>query len=444
MYPNLYYIFKDLFGVQWNFLKIFNSFGLMVAVAFFVAILILGLELKRREKLGLLHPSDEIIEIGKPASIFDFILNGLTGFIFGSKIFGLIFSKPETMNTQDYIFSKEGNILGGIAIAALLIGLKWYEKNKQKLKTPEKRTIRIWPHDRVGDIFVIALIFGILGAKLFDNFEHWNEFIQDPIGKIFSQSGLTFYGGLILASFAVCFYAYKKGIKIPHLVDSAAASLMIAYAIGRIGCQVSGDGDWGVYNSAYTSDAYGNISLAAPGDFEKALQKNASYFLEGIVTDSTGKKMYVTDRIYPTLKDVPHQNIKGFSFLPKWFFAYSFPQNVNNDGVPIPGVKEDHYNVLPSPVFPTAFYETVICILLFLFLWAIRKKIKTPFVMFGIYLILNGFERFIIELLRVNKTYAVSGFTLSQAQEIALMLIVAGIITITFGKIKYKKEFSNI
>ncbi len=439
MYPNLYYVFKDWFGVEWNSLKILNTFGLMVALAFVAAAIVLSSELKRKEKLGLLHPSEETIVVGKPASIFDLVFNGIVGFIFGAKLVGLLFNRPPEINTQEYIFSLNGNIFGGILMAIVLVAIKWYDKNKQKLKTPERRTVRIWPHDRVGDIIIISLIFGILGAKLFDNFEHWDDFMKDPIGKLFSVSGLTFYGGLILAAIAVCWFAYKKGIKISHLVDAAAPCLMIAYAVGRIGCQVAGDGDWGIPNSAYSSDAYGNLSLAAPGDFEKTIQKNSTYYLEGKVMDSTGKSVFVTDRIYSSLSEVPHKSVRGVSFLPKWFFAYSFPQNVNNDGIPIPGVKEDHYSVLPQPVFPTSLYETVLCTFLFLVLWAIRKKITTPLIMFGIYLILNGVERFVIELVRVNKAYNVSNFTLSQAQEIALMLILSGIVLIIFAKIKYRK-----
>ena len=439
MYPNLYYVFKDWFGVQWNGLKILNTFGLMVALAFVAAAVVLSAELKRREKLGLLHPSEETIVVGKAASLLDLFFNGIVGFIFGAKLVGLLINKAPEINTQEYIFSTDGNIIGGILMAAFLIGLKWYDRNKQKLKVPERRSVRIWPHDRVGDIVIISLIFGILGAKLFDNFEHWDEFMADPVGKLFSVSGLTFYGGLILAAIAVCSYAYKKGITISHLVDSAAPCLMIAYAVGRIGCQVAGDGDWGIPNSAYKSDAFGNLSLAAAGDFENGLLKNASYFLEGKVKDSSGKMVYVTDRTYPSLQEVPHRNIKGVSFLPKWLFAYSYPQNVNNDGIPIPGVKEDHYSVLPQPVFPTPLYETILCTILFLFLWAIRKKIKAPFLMFGIYLVLNGVERFVVELVRVNKAYNVSGITLSQAQEIALMLIVAGLVTIIYAKLTHKK-----
>ncbi|HMU73562.1 MAG TPA: prolipoprotein diacylglyceryl transferase, partial [Ferruginibacter sp.] len=275
MYPNLYYVFKDWFGVEWKALSFLNTFGLMVALGFVAAAISLSKELQRREKLGLLSPRQEMIVVGKPASWWDLLLNAVGGFVFGYKLLGLFFSKPDEVTPQDYIFSSEGSIIGGVLVAALLVGLKWWDKNKQKLKEPENRNVRIWPHDRVGDIVILGLVFGILGAKLFDNLENWDEFIQDPIGRMFSASGLTFYGGLIVAAIAICWYAVRKGIKVIHLVDSAALALMIAYAIGRIGCQVAGDGDWGIYNSAYTVAEDGNVVLAAPGDFEKGLQRNA-------------------------------------------------------------------------------------------------------------------------------------------------------------------------
>jgi len=442
MYPNLYYLFKDWFGVEWNGLSFLNTFGLMVAIAFLVAAIVLASELKRKEKHGLLIPREESITVGKPATLSEIIINAITGFIFGYKLIGLFFSKPPDVNAQAYIFSMEGNLLGGLLGAMLLGGLKWWEKNKQKLKTPERRTVRIWPHDRVGDIIILGLIFGILGAKLFDNLENWNEFINDPIGSIFSPSGLTFYGGLILATIAICWYAYKKGIKVKHLIDAAAPALMIAYAIGRIGCQVSGDGDWGIFNSAYINDENGKIHEAKPGDFEKKLSQYAPYFTTGVlvdstgypVTDSTGSQQYVTDRAYNTLDLVPHKSYKGFSFLPKWFFAYAYPNNVNKDGIQIPGNIEEHNKVLPAPVFPTPFYETIACTLLFLFMWFFRSRIKTPMVMFGLYLILNGTERFFIELIRVNKTYDFFGFKSTQSELIALGLVLCGILLIIYAK----------
>lgn len=443
MYPNLYYVFKDWFGVEWKPLGFLNTFGLMVALSFVAAALALTSELKRKEKQGLLVPREESIIVGKPASLTELFINGLVGFVFGYKIFGLFFNKHDDVNAQEYIFSSGGSVWGGIILAAILVWLKWWDRNKQKLNNPERRVVRIWPHDRVGDIIILALIFGILGAKLFDNLENWDDFIKDPIGRIFSQSGLTFYGGLIVAAIAVCWFAFKKGIKIKYLVDAAAPALMIAYAVGRIGCQVSGDGDWGIFNSAYISDAYGKIYIGNPGDFEKKLYQNASYFIEGKAIDSAGNQVYVTDRYYGTLNNVPHKNLKGPVFLPNWLFAYSFPQNVNKDGIQIPGNIDEHNRVLPQPVFPTSLYETIICSLLFLFMWGIRRKIKTPLVMFGIYLFLNGTERFFIEMMRVNKTYNFFGLHPTQAEIIAFLLMLSGIILIIVAKMQRRIKISQ-
>ena len=425
MYPNLYYVLKDWFGVEWKRLEIMNMFGLMVAISFVVAAMVLNSELKRKEKLGLLTPREETIEVGKPASFFELFINGLFGFLFGYKLIGLLFIKPDEVPAQTYIFSSEGSVLGGIAIALVLIGLKWWEKNKQKLEKPEQRTVRIWPHDRVGDIVILGLIFGIIGAKIFDNLENWGEFIKDPMGRLFSASGLTFYGGLIMAAAAICWYCYKKGIKIIHLVDAMGPTLMIAYAIGRIGCQVSGDGDWGIYNSAYVSDGERSVQEAKPGDFDQRIKANTAYFIaEGTAIakpDSTSA--------------VRHAYFKAPSFLPNWMVAYTYPQNVNKNGVPIPGCMDEHCNVLPQPVFPTPFYETIVCTLLFLVLWSIRKSIKRGGVLFGIYLIFNGVERFFVEKIRVNTTYNIFGFQPTQAEIISTFLVVLGLLFI----IKFKK-----
>ncbi len=438
MYPNLYYVFKDLFGVEWRGLSFLNTFGLLVAISFLIAARILSLELKRKERAGLLLPREEMVTIGKPASIIDLLSNGLMGFVFGYKLIGMFFFKPDYLNAQEFIFSKEGSFAGGLLFGLILAGIKWYEKNKQKLNQPERRIVRIRPHDRIGDIVVLGLIFGILGSKLFDNLEHWDDFIQHPLESILSPGGLTFYGGLILATIAILIYANKKEITIKHLVDAAAPALMIAYAVGRLGCQLSGDGDWGIYNSAYVNDATGKIILAKPNDFDSALNRNASYFLEGKVTENY-QKIYVTDRVYSKLNEVPHYSIKGPGFLPVWLFAYNYPQNVNKDGILIPGNTEEHNRVLPSPVFPTPFYETIICVLLFFILWLTRKSIKAPYCMFGLYLLLNGAERLMIECMRVNRPYSILGIRSTQAQFIAVLLMIAGAVMMWVAHVKHKK-----
>jgi len=93
--------------------------------------------------------------------------------------------------------------------------------------------------DRVGEVTILALVFGLIGAKLFDTFENWDSFIENP-ASIFSVSGLTFYGGLICAALAIWWYARRHKIGFWHLNDAAAPALMLAYSVGRIGCQLPG------------------------------------------------------------------------------------------------------------------------------------------------------------------------------------------------------------
>ena len=432
MYPNLYFVFNEWFGWKINAFKIFYTFGIFVAIAFIVSAYVLTLELKRKEKSGLLLPREETITTGKPASFMDLFINGLVGFIFGYKLIGaFLASRQSGIDLQEYIFSREGSVGGGLLLAAVLIFLKYREKNKQKLAKPEKRTIRIWPHDRVGDIVIFALIFGIIGAKLFDNLENWDRFMENPIGNLLSPSGLTFYGGLICATIAICIYARKKGINLLHLIDAAAPALMIAYAVGRMGCQTAGDGDWGIFNSAYISDVPGHVVPATPEQFQEKLKEHSTYFLNGSVTDPGGVSTMVTDRHEP-LDKVPHKSFRGPEFLPTWMFAFTYPHNVNEDGILIPGCEGKYCRALPLPVFPTPFYEIVASFILFLFLWLIRRKIKVPGVMFCIYLILNGIERFLVETIRVNTTYSIFGLHPTQAELISSAFVIIGVIGIFY------------
>jgi phosphatidylglycerol---prolipoprotein diacylglyceryl transferase len=416
MYPNLYYAFKDIFGVEWNWLRIFNSFGFFVALSFIAAAIVLTKELRRKEREGLLVYTEETIMVGKPASIGDLLMNFILGFLLGYKIIGLFTSDSElTKDPQSFIFSSEGNLPAGLLLGLLLAGLKWYERNKQKLAKPEQRKIRIWPHDRVGDMVIFAAIFGFLGAKIFHNLENWDELMENPIESLLSFSGLTFYGGLICAAIAISYYAKKHKIGFWHLGDAIAPALMIAYAVGRLGCQVSGDGDWGILNSAYITDPV--TTKAVPADtsrFRAMVQGNAIYY-----KDQFGS---------PT--NVQHASVKAPSFLPNWMVAYSYPNNVINEGTRIPNCTEDHCSVLPIPVFPTPFYETVVCTIFFLVLWALRKRIRTAGIIFGLYMILNGFERFLVEKIRVNTVYNFFGFHPTQAEIISFLLVLAGTIII--------------
>ncbi len=370
MYPNLYYAFKDLFGIELQPLRFVNSFGFFVAIAFLVAAALLSKELQRKSKMGLLQPTEETVMVGQPATISELVINFVLGFLLGYKILALFFLKGDAVqDPQAFIFSKNGNWLLGILLGLVFLGLKWWEKQKEKLEKPEQRKLRIWPQDRVGEVTILALIFGLLGAKLFDIFENWGDFLQHPAAYIFSPAGLTFYGGLICATIAIVIFARKHKISLRHLADAIAPPLMIAYAIGRIGCQVAGDGDWGIVNTTP----------------------------------------------------------KPFNWLPNWMWAFNYPHNVNEAGEVIPGCIGKYCTVLPQSVYPTPLYEMVACFILFLILWSLRRKLKVPGTLFALYLILNGIERFLIEKIRVNNRLDLFGFHPTQAEVISTLLVFVGI-----------------
>ena len=162
MYPNLYFFLKDSFDIQpWNFTQYINSFGFFVALAFVLSAVLLTIELKRKEKQGLLQPKEETIKVGEPAGWSELTFNFLFGFIVGYKILGAFLNSAD-VNPQQFIFSSKGSWVGGFALAFLFSGLKYWEKKKQVLPKPEERKIRVWPHERVGDIIIIGAIAGFL------------------------------------------------------------------------------------------------------------------------------------------------------------------------------------------------------------------------------------------------------------------------------------------
>ena len=413
MYPNLYFAIKDLFGISLPFLRFINSFGFFVALSFIAAAVTLTRELMRKEGEGLLQYREQLVLIGKPATPTELSLNFLLGFVMGFKLIGLFTADSAlTANVQEYLMSMQGSWAAGIIGGLLFAGLKFYEKNKHKLPQPQEKKVRIWPHDRVGDLTIYAFIFGFAGAKIFNSLETWNDFVRDPLGSLFSFSGLTFYGGLICAALAIWYYARKHGIGFWHLNDATAPGLMLAYAIGRIGCQVSGDGDWGILNSAYITSPSGKPVLTTHPELMKTLEQNAT--------------LYVPQ--FGSLDKVPHWTVKAPSFLPDWLFAYAYPHNVIGEGTRILDCNTQYCSQLPIPVFPTPIYETLTCLVLFFVLWGLRKRLRIPGTLFAIYLILNGIERFLVEHIRVNTTYNIFGFHPTQAELISAGLVIAGVL----------------
>ena len=433
MYPNLYYAFKDLFGVEWTAFRFFNSFGFFVALAFLAGAYVLTQELRRRERLGVMHATESKIIVCRPATISELLLNFVLGFLLGYKIIGLFFSDDvAAADPQAFIFSAQGHLPAGLILGILFAGVKYYEKHKQKLAKPEERMIRIWPHDRVGDLVILAAVFGFLGAKIFHNLENWNDFWENPIEALLSFSGLTFYGGLICATIAIIFYAKKHRIAVRHLADSIGPALMLAYAVGRIGCQVSGDGDWGIINSAYISTPEGEVVASDTAKFSQSLKRYSAVYME--------------QSAYTSESQVQHKATVAPSWLPTWVLAYNFPHNVINEGTAISNCEGEYCKQLPLPVYPTAFYETIACLLLTGFLFAVRSRLTVPGTVFAVYLFLNGLERFMIEKIRVNTQYDILGFHPTQAELIASFLMLTGIVLLLILNRKQRtiKPASNV
>lgn len=411
-YATLSDFFREVFG--WNIPLPFFTFGLFVALAFFAAAYILVKELKRKEKAGIFQSTRVTVKIGEAPRPAEIILNAFFGFIVGFKfIDAAIHWKTFSENPQVFVFSAQGNIIGGIALAVLFGYLKYREKKQQQLPEPKEKSLDIYPHHRIGDIVVIAAISGIAGAKIFSNFEEpngWRDFFQDPLGNFFS--GLTIYGGLFLGAASVIWYAVRKNISVLHLGDAVAPALILAYGVGRIGCQVAGDGDWGIYNSAYITQADGQITVANDSDFIESLNSNAAYYANE----------------FGSVEKVPHAYFKAPSFLPDRLVAQNYAHNVNDDGLMLPGCTEAKCSALPIPVFPTPLYETIMCLIIFAILWMLRKKWHTPGMLFAFYIVLTGVERYFIEKIRVNNVLNFLGIEATQATFISVGLILFGLI----------------
>ncbi|HZH63761.1 MAG TPA: prolipoprotein diacylglyceryl transferase family protein, partial [Flavisolibacter sp.] len=164
----------------------------------------------------------------------------------------------------------------------------------------------------------------------------------------------------------------------------------------------------------YKVDVNNEIALAIPTDFKDSIQAHANFFSQH----------------YSTLDSIPHKSFakpSSLSFLPNWLFAYHYPNNVNKMGVPIAGCTDLYCSRLAIPVFPTPFYETLLGAVLFLILWAVRKRFTVIGSVFCLYLILNGLERFLIEKIRVNNLMNFFGFRPTQAEVIAVGLMVTGV-----------------
>jgi phosphatidylglycerol:prolipoprotein diacylglycerol transferase len=371
MYPDLSYVFHDFLGTATdNWTSIFKVYGLFLVLAVLGAARILYVELRRKGREEIFRPSLETIQEGGPASAMDVAGSVLWGFFLGFKIPHIaVYFTDFQRNAAEVLLSWEGMWWAGI-LAGLGYGFyTWYARRNAELTV---RTAEVFPHDRIGEITMIAAVAGVIGAKVFSILEDPSHFLRDPAGAIFSGAGLTIYGGLIFGFWAVAYYLRKKQIPLLPVMDAVAPALLVAYGIGRLGCHFSGDGDWGIPSGA----------------------------------------------------------VPEWWFLPDWLWGQDYPRNIIQSGVLMENCAGRYCRHLGATVFPTSVYEAGAAFVLAAILWALRKRIKTPGVLFFIYLIFNGLERFSIEKIRVNERYDWLGWSFTQAEIIATALFVAGLVGI--------------
>jgi phosphatidylglycerol:prolipoprotein diacylglycerol transferase len=187
------------------------------------------------------------------------------------------------------------------------------------------------------ELVTVALVGGLVGARAY-------YLVQNPdnlgVSDIFGGSGLIWYGGLAGGTLAVVYWAHRRGFLSLDLLDIAGPGLALGYAIGRIGCQISGDGDYGKAWDGPWAMGYPNGTVpTAPGE----------------------------------------------------------------------------------TVHPTPIYETLTMGLLAFALWQLRDKVR-PGILFALYLVGAGSERFLVEFLRRNSDVAI-GLTAAQFESLGLFVI---------------------
>ncbi len=371
MFPTLGHVINYIFGTHIIFPM--PTYGFILVMAFLTGGLTIRQAFIYREKRGELSSWKEKKLVKGPVNYIDLLFEVLFYGIIFYKIGGIITQYDEfTRSVDNYIFSLRGNLLIGLIGSVLVFYMVWRRAKSRESDVKVYEEVEMWPHHLWLNIMVVAAFSGIFGAKLFDVLEHLSEFFADPIGVFLSPGGFAFYGGLIMGIFGVLVYVKKKNIPILRVMDAAAPAVLAAYAVGRMACMLSGDGCWGIPN--------------------------------------------------------PEPKPELLAFLPDWMWAYNFPHNVIKEGVPIPSCNGEYCYMLDTPVFPTPFYESFLSAIFALTIWFIQPKIKTVGGLFFIMLIMNGVARFFIEKIRVNITYNFGDLAVTQAEIIAVFLVISGII----------------
>ena len=106
-----------------------------------------------------------------------------------------------------------------------------------------------------------AAVGGLLGARLLFIIERWHEFLANPLSLILTGAGFTWYGGLIGGVIGVTLCIRRYGFSWLEIMDAVAPAIAVGHGIGRIGCHLAGDGDWGPPTTLPWGVAYTNAII---------------------------------------------------------------------------------------------------------------------------------------------------------------------------------------
>ncbi|MDT8341625.1 MAG: prolipoprotein diacylglyceryl transferase [Longimicrobiales bacterium] len=215
------------------------------------------------------------------------------------------------------------------------------------------------------DLVFMAVIGGLLGAKIYYVLLNWDRLQVEGLSFVFSRGGMVWYGGFLGATALVLWKARKLELPLARVVDWSAPALALAYAVGRVGCFLVGD-DWGRPTGSW-------VGIRFP------------------------------DGVPPTRVDVIERQF-GIAVDPELVARYG-------DVV---------------PVHPTQLYEVAMSTLIFLVLWRIRGRDARPGWLFSVWLALAGVERFVVEIFRAKDDRFFGALTL--AQVISLALVAVGVL----------------
>ncbi len=248
----------------------------------------------------------------------------------------------------------------GLCVAlSFILGIYIFSLELKRLQNSKVIQLPCSPSEFAQNLCIVSIFFAMLGAKIFYLLEYPREFLQSPFEMFFSRGGWTIFGGLLFGFTVAIWFVKKRGHPAKVLCDAVTPVLFIGYAVGRMGCHLSGDGDWGIV---------ANLDLKP-------------------------------------------------QWWPEGLWAHPYTNNVI-------GVQ------LEAPVYPTPLYEALAGVVLFLFFWFIRRHKFQPGWLFSLGLFFLGFERLLIEQIRVNVRYDFSFIQVTQAEIISVLLMTFSVVGI--------------